>query len=100
MKVDRDLVRRVAHLAQIELAEDEIPFFMGQMQDLLGFIDEVQAMEIEANRSNATTEDQLTAANTFERRDVVTPSLPAELVFSNAPAFTGTAFTVPRIIEQ
>ena len=33
------------------------------------------------------------------REDVVQPSLPLEEALANAPAKTGTAFRVPRVIE-
>jgi aspartyl-tRNA(Asn)/glutamyl-tRNA(Gln) amidotransferase subunit C len=97
VKVDRDLVARIAHLAQIELAEDEIPFYESQMRDLLGFVDEIQVLNIKPEKISLQTS---VPGIPVEREDVIAPSLPFEFVTVNAPAASGTAFRVPRIVEN
>ena len=47
MSVDRDTVRRVAHLARIAVAESELEGLRGELNAILAFVEQLAEVEIE-----------------------------------------------------
>jgi len=98
VEVDRALVTRIAHLAQIEIPESDIAFYQHKMRELLTFVDEVNAVSA---MTDVTVSDAASLGHPrAERDDEVKLSQPFELVACNAPAVSGTAFEVPRIVDR
>jgi aspartyl-tRNA(Asn)/glutamyl-tRNA(Gln) amidotransferase subunit C len=96
VKIDQPLVRRVAELANLELSDEEVAYYEVQLQKILTYVADVEAVKGELPEGwRADTERQPTS----ERPDVVRPPLGPEAVLANAPETQGTAFRVPRIIE-
>ena len=95
MKITLEQVDYVALLGRLELEPEEKEKYMGQLDDILKYMDML---------AEVPTDDVEPMAGTVElytplREDVIRPSLPLEEALSNAPAKTGTAFRVPRVIE-
>ena len=97
MKIDADLVKHVANLANLELMPDELAYYETQLSKVLGYIDMLDKMP--ANDLPLDWRSDTTGPATPERRDVLTASLDPEEALAAAPQRTGTAFQVPRIIE-
>ena len=90
-------VRHLAALARLELSDDELTLFAGQLSGILAFADEVQSVDtssVEAAPSSAAGETL--------REDVVAPSLSREQVLGAAAGtdLTGGFFTVPRVFAE
>lgn len=92
MKCDKALIERVAALAGLELADEEISFYETHMTRILDYVDQLASLEPESGENRQ-------ARATPERKDEVKPSLPAEDAVRSAPKTEGTSFVVPRILE-
>ena len=95
MKITKEKVGYVAHLARLDFSEDEEAKFASQLNDILMYMDklnEVDTMDIEP-MSHA-----IALQNAF-RDDTVKESLGHELSLSNAPEARGSFFRVPKVIE-
>jgi aspartyl-tRNA(Asn)/glutamyl-tRNA(Gln) amidotransferase subunit C len=96
LRITRELVDHVARLARLDLAAEETERMQGQLGDILGYIgllDELDLSDI------SPTSHVIDMVNVM-RDDEVKPSLPVEKGLANAPEREGTAFKVPRIIED
>jgi aspartyl-tRNA(Asn)/glutamyl-tRNA(Gln) amidotransferase subunit C len=95
MSISRDTIAKVAHLARINLSDEEIPKITQSISDILGLIDKMQAVDTTnveplANPHDATQrlrEDEVTAINEREK------------LLKNAPASENGLFLVPKVIE-
>lgn len=95
MSVDAATVRRIAHLARIEVADGEVEHLRGELNAIIAFVAqlaEVDVAGVEPMRS--VTPMQLAA-----RADVVTDGDIADAVLANAPAVDDGFFVVPRVVE-
>jgi aspartyl-tRNA(Asn)/glutamyl-tRNA(Gln) amidotransferase subunit C len=95
MSVDAATVRRIAHLARIAVAEDEIEHLRGELNAMLSFVEqlsEVDVMGVEPMTS-------VTPMAMKKRDDVVTDGGIAEDIVGNAPAMEDNFFLVPKVVE-
>jgi aspartyl-tRNA(Asn)/glutamyl-tRNA(Gln) amidotransferase subunit C len=88
-------VRHVAQLARMRLTPEEEIEFGGQLDQVLGFMSQLQQLDV---RGVEPTAHAMPLVN-VTRRDVVLPSLPPEEALRNAPAQAGGLFIVPKIVE-
>jgi aspartyl-tRNA(Asn)/glutamyl-tRNA(Gln) amidotransferase subunit C len=89
-------VERIAALAQLELTDEEKELFTRQLGDILGYAEQVQAIDTSGIEPTA----HVNAAQRTERDDVPRPSLPVDEALANAPDSARDAglFRVPRVI--
>ena len=88
-------VAYVAHLARLELTEDERRTFQAQLEGIVGYVRKVTELDV----SDVTpTAHGIPVENVF-RQDEVQQSLPHSTVMKNAPAQRGGQFLVPKIVE-
>ena len=95
MKLNRKDVEHVALLSRLELSENELDKFTGQLDAILEYIDVL-------NQVDTSTVEPL--AHVLEirnvmRADEVQPSLPREAALQNAPDAEDGFFKVPKIVE-
>ena len=95
MAVDADTVRRIAHLARIKVAEDEVEHLQGELNAILAFVE--QLSEVDATGVEPMT--SVTPMEMKKRPDVVTDGGEPEAVLMNAPAREGNFFLVPKVVE-
>ena len=96
MKLDKETVERVAHLARLELTEEEIEEFTGQLSDILGHAEKLNELDTEDVEPMAHV---LPVKNVF-REDEVRESLDREEALANAPQKEKGMFKVPQIVED
>ena len=94
MNISKEEVAKVAHLARLELSEQEVAEITGQLDRILGYIAKLNELD---TKDVAPTTHALAIHNAF-REDEVVPSLPREEALANGPRQNGEAFVVPRII--
>lgn len=85
----------LAYLARLQLSEEELKTFAGQLDEILAYVAKLKAARTDAV---APTSHVLPISNVF-REDEVVPSLPVGEGLANAPDREGPFFRVPRIIE-
>lgn len=88
-------VHYVARLARLELTAEEEGRFGAQLQDVLGYMRQLEAVDLAGVEP---TSHPIPLAN-VTRGDEVGRSLPTAAVLGNAPATTGGLFRVPKIVE-
>jgi aspartyl-tRNA(Asn)/glutamyl-tRNA(Gln) amidotransferase subunit C len=95
MSVDADTVRRVAHLARIAVADDEVEALKGELNAILAFVD--QLGEVDVNGVEPMT--SVTPMAMKMRKDAVTDGGIADAIIKNAPAREDHFFLVPKVVE-
>ncbi len=95
MSVDADTVRRVARLARLKLSEDEVAPLVGELNAILGWVEQLQQVDCTGVEPMATV---IPVALRW-RPDEVTEGDQAEAVLANAPDARHGFFAVPRVID-
>lgn len=95
MKITKDDVLHVANLARLELSEDAIAKFAGQIDKILAHVDSLQKVDTEGV---VPTSHAISLTNAF-REDEVKEPLGGGVSLANAPEKEAGSFIVPRVIE-
>ncbi len=95
MAISRDDVAKVAHLARIDLDEEELKLFSKQLESIVEFIDKLKELDV----SGILPTSHVLGLTNVVRPDIARDSLPGEAVLSNAPASSKGHFLVPKVIE-
>jgi aspartyl-tRNA(Asn)/glutamyl-tRNA(Gln) amidotransferase subunit C len=95
MSVDAATVRRIAHLARIAVAEDEVEHLKGELNAMLAFVEQLSEVNVEGVEPMTS----VTPMQMKKRQDVVTDGGDAEAVLKNAPATQDHYFMVPKVVE-
>jgi aspartyl-tRNA(Asn)/glutamyl-tRNA(Gln) amidotransferase subunit C len=91
MAIDRERLLHVAHLARLELREDEIERMGVQLNDILAAVSKVSELDLS---DVPPTSHPLDVVNVWAD-DEPRPSLPVEEALRNAPEREGNFFKVP-----
>lgn len=95
MSVDAATVRRIARLARIAVAEDEVEHLKGELNAMLSFVEQLQEVDVKGVEPMTS----VTPMVMKKRHDVVNDGDNAEAVLSNAPMTEEHYFLVPKVIE-
>ena len=95
MKITRAEIEHVARLARLALEEKELEALTGQMDAILGYVDQLKELDTEGI---VPTAHAVPMENAF-REDLVTPSIGTERALVNAPEASPLGFRVPKVIE-
>lgn len=100
MAIDLAQVRKVAHLARLELTSAEEERMAHQLSHVLDYIEKLAAVDVSQVEPLAFAGDVDPArAEALLREDRVQPGLPRERALAAAPQTDGQSFLVPRIVE-
>ena len=94
--IDKETVRRVAHLSRLAFSDKELELYSKQLESILLYISKLN--EIDTKDVQPTSHALPTLKNVF-RKDILKPSLGTDDVLRNAPSKEGDFFKVPQIIE-
>ncbi len=95
MPLSLDEVKRIAHLARLEISEAEAEQTQGQLNDIFGLIESMQAVGTEGVEPMAHAQDLVLRL----REDAVTESDRHALFQSVAPQVEAGLYLVPKVIE-
>jgi aspartyl-tRNA(Asn)/glutamyl-tRNA(Gln) amidotransferase subunit C len=95
-RLTRDEVAHVAALARLELTEEELDLFTGQLAQVLDHADDVASLDLEGVHPTA----HAMAVTNVLRPDEVKPVLDRDEVLAQAPAVEDHRFRVPRILGE
>jgi aspartyl-tRNA(Asn)/glutamyl-tRNA(Gln) amidotransferase subunit C len=95
MSVDLNAVRRIAHLARIEVSDAETPHLQREINSILKFVEALDAVDVEGVEPMTS----VIPMGLPMREDVVTDGDIAPLVTANAPLSEDGFFVVPKVIE-
>ena len=95
MSIERDEVRKIGHLARLELTDAEIGALGEDLNKILAYVEQLNGLD---TTGVPTLEHAAEVGDTW-RDDVNRPSLPREKGLGVAPAQADGCFSVPKIIE-
>jgi aspartyl-tRNA(Asn)/glutamyl-tRNA(Gln) amidotransferase subunit C len=95
MSVDADAVRRVAHLARIAVAADEVESLQRELNAILAFVEQLAQVDVEGIEPMTS----VTPMAMKMREDKVTDGGIADAILANAPAHEHHFFLVPKVVE-
>jgi aspartyl-tRNA(Asn)/glutamyl-tRNA(Gln) amidotransferase subunit C len=95
MSVDAATVRRIAHLARIAVAEDEIEHLQGELNAILTFVEQLSEVDV----AGIEPMTSVTPMEMKKRADVVTDGGIPDDIVRNAPATEDHFFVVPKVVE-
>ena len=95
MKIEKEEVKYVAHLARLDFEEEETEKFTSQMNDILLYMDKLNEVDTAGVKP---VSHAIALTNAF-REDKLKESLGYYLAVANAPETRGNFFVVPRVVE-
>jgi aspartyl-tRNA(Asn)/glutamyl-tRNA(Gln) amidotransferase subunit C len=95
MAISREEVVYIAGLARLTLKEEEIELYSKQLSDILGYIDQLNELDVENVEPMTHVLDMINVM----REDKHLPSLSRDEVMANAPDHNGEHFRVPRVVK-
>lgn len=95
MSVDAKTVRRIAHLARIAVADDEVEALRAELNAILAFVEHLSEVDIEGIEPMTSVIPMAMK----KREDRVTDGEIPDLVLKNAPARQDHFFVVPKVVE-
>jgi aspartyl-tRNA(Asn)/glutamyl-tRNA(Gln) amidotransferase subunit C len=95
MSVDATTVRRIAHLARIAVADEEVDHLRGELNAILAFVEQLS----EVNVDGVAPMTSVTPMAMKKRSDTVTDGEIADDIVKNAPAREDHFFVVPKVVE-
>ena len=95
MALTRDEVAKVALLARLRIDSGELGMFTGQLNAILGFVEQLQSLETADVEPLA---HGVEVRNVF-REDVAMPSLDRGAALVNAPKRNEHSFLVPAVLD-
>jgi len=96
MNIDKETVEKVAHLARLELAEDEKEKMIADMNKILGFMDKLNEIDTSGIEPLVYMTNEI---NTV-REDLIKHEVTHEEALLNAPKHDKDYFLVAKVIEK
>jgi aspartyl-tRNA(Asn)/glutamyl-tRNA(Gln) amidotransferase subunit C len=95
MSVTPEQVRHIANLARIAMSEEEIERFVPELNNILGWIEQLAEVDTDGVEPLATVIEQKLRM----RDDAVTDGNCRDAILANAPDSEHGFFAVPKVIE-
>lgn len=95
-RLSAEEVAHVAHLARLELGEEEIERYAGQLSAVLDHVEALRRLDL----SGLPPTSHPLALENVLREDELRPSLDRDEVLAAAPASEKGCFVVPRILGE
>ena len=95
MSVDAATVKRIARLARIRIADDEVERYSGELNTILGFVEQLNEVDV----SDVEPMTSVTPMTLRRREDKVTDGGYADKIVANAPLAEDNFFMVPKVVE-
>jgi aspartyl-tRNA(Asn)/glutamyl-tRNA(Gln) amidotransferase subunit C len=95
MSVDAETVRRIADLARIAVAEEEIGLLQDELNAILAFVEQLSQVDV----TDVEPMTSVTAMEMQRRPDLVIDGGIADEIVRNAPAAEHHFFLVPKVVE-
>ena len=92
-------IARLANLARLELSDSEQNQALGQINNILGLIDQLQSQDTQGIEPLAHPLAAIAPVTLRLREDIVTEPNNREANQKNAPAVQNGLFLVPKVIE-
>lgn len=95
MKITKEQVEHVAHLARLNLTEEELRSMQKDMEAIIDFADQINGLDIGDVKPTA----HVIPINNVFREDVAAPSYDREALLKNAANQEDGCYAVPKVVE-
>lgn len=95
MPLDKDAVRKIAHLARIRVADEDLDGMAAELSRIIGWVEQLAEADADGVRPMTSVADMTLA----ERGDVITDGDCRDKVLANAPDREDGFYAVPKVIE-
>ena len=95
MQLSKEDIGQIAHLARLELTDEETDKLTGHMNRIMEYFAELQKLDTE----DVEPTSHVIPIENVLREDAARPSLPTAEIVANAPEERDGCFVVPRIVE-
>jgi len=95
MALDRATVARIAHLARLRVAEEDLDGLAGELSNILTWVEQLAEVDTEA----VAPMTSVVEVDLPRRKDEVTDGGYPEKILANAPDAERGFFTVPKVVE-
>ncbi len=95
MSLDQQTVRSIAALARVKLAEDEVEHLVGELNNILGWVEQLAEVDTQDTPPMASVVGTALSC----REDEITDGGCAQDILANAPEHIQGFFVVPKVIE-
>jgi aspartyl-tRNA(Asn)/glutamyl-tRNA(Gln) amidotransferase subunit C len=95
MKIDKETLQKIAHLARLEFDEKDAEKMMQDMTNLVSFVEKLNEVDTTGIEPLTTMSHEINML----REDEVKPHLPHEEALKNAPKKDSDYFRVPKVLE-
>ncbi|MEO0501798.1 MAG: Asp-tRNA(Asn)/Glu-tRNA(Gln) amidotransferase subunit GatC [Pseudomonadota bacterium] len=95
MSIDESTAARVAKLARIKVAPEQLPALASEFNTILGFIEQLSEVDVEGVEPMTS----VTPQRLKRRADAVTDGSQQAAVLANAPDAREGFFAVPKVVE-
>lgn len=95
MKIEKETLHKIAHLARLEITPEEEPELLNSLENVLTWMEQLN----EIDTTNIEPLTHVSAEMNVMRQDIVGEHLPRVQALVNAPAHDELYFEVPKVIE-
>ncbi len=95
MKIDKETLGKIAHLARLEIDEKDVPKMLEEMSKIVSFVEKLKEVNTDGIEPLTTMSHEVNAL----REDIVKNQLTKEEVLKNAPKKDSDFFRVPKVLE-
>jgi aspartyl-tRNA(Asn)/glutamyl-tRNA(Gln) amidotransferase subunit C len=95
MKIDRQLLDKIAHLSRLEFDEKDAAKMMSDMTNIVNWVEKLNEVDTEGVEPLTTMSHEINML----REDEVKEHLPHEDALKNAPKKDADYFRVPKVID-
>ena len=95
-RISADDVRKVAKLARLDLPEDRIATYTGQLESILEYVSQLEQVDTEGIPETTRAVE----VTNVTRKDGVDPTPVREEILNQAPLREGDYFRVPKILAE
>jgi aspartyl-tRNA(Asn)/glutamyl-tRNA(Gln) amidotransferase subunit C len=96
MNIDIETLEKVAHLARLELKEEDKQGLLGDMNNILNFMDKLNEVNTDDVEPLIYMNDEVNVLRKDEVKQVIT----REDALLNAPKYDGKFFRVAKVINK
>ena len=96
MKIDKELILKLEHLARLQLSEEERKSMIGDLNNILKMVEKLNEVDTDGVEPMIHMSE---AVNGF-REDEIKNQLTKEDALKNAPQTDGEFFQVPKVIKK
>lgn len=96
MKISKEEVEKLAHLARLEFSEEEKLSMQADMDKILGFVDKINELDLEGVEPLV----YLNEDRNIMRADKVEQNISKEDALRNSPAKDSDYFRVPKVLKR